>query len=250
MLVENGVVTYINKSIEENLGEGFINSVSISSVDRQALLVLCTFELKAFHEGLYDYFAIPYPHDIQNSVVKRKAEFLAGRVCAAIGWRRLGVEIPTRLLVSRSKRVPYWGKGLIGSISHSDTKAVFFGSSSEKLQSVGVDTQEVLPYEDALLICDRVIDKEELCLINSFGLTLSGAVSIAFSVKESIYKAVSPISKEYFDFLETKIEYIDKDFVKVKIVKEFKMKNLTSKCFKVAYTLKEQHILSYLKLEY
>lgn len=250
MLVENGVVTCFNEVIEENLGKGFISNVSISSVGRQTILVQCTFELKAFQEGLYDYFAIPYPHDIQNSVSKRKAEFLAGRVCAAIGWRRLGVEMPPKLLVSRSKRVPYWGKGLIGSISHSDTKAVFFASSSEKLQSVGVDIQDILTFEEALFICDRVIDKEELCIANSFGFTLSEAVSIAFSVKESIYKAVSPISEEYFDFLEAKIEYINKEFVKVKIAKEFKMRHLTSKCFKVAYTLKEQHILSYLEVEY
>ncbi|SFH84088.1 4'-phosphopantetheinyl transferase family protein [Albimonas pacifica] len=154
------------------------------------------------HDGPQGAVSLTLPPDLLRAVDRRRSEFLAGRLCAALALRALGAPEA----VGRDGRAPVWPEGVRGSISHAGDLAL--AVAARGAAGLGVDCEarfspdlaaEVGP--GVLTAADRAArppdwDEAWLC-------------TLAFSAKEALYKALSPRLDDVPDFAEARIERID-----------------------------------------
>ncbi|NRD71984.1 4'-phosphopantetheinyl transferase superfamily protein [Shewanella sp. VB17] len=157
-----------------------------------------SFNLEHYHRVFFEHFAIVCPASISGSVIKRQAEFLAGRFCAA---QALLIKSATNTHISIGKnRAPVWPIGFIGSITHSRNIAMAAVARVDEYQYVGLDVEDMMSAELALSISASIIQDKEFDLLHNSGLDFSLGLTIAFSMKEALFKALYPSVGEYFDF--------------------------------------------------
>lgn len=138
---------------------------------------------------------IDLPAEFCGAVDKRKSEFLAGRLCAFLALRSLGISGQ----VKRSGRAPIWPAGVCGSISHHEGRAI--AVASVRHASLGVDYEAILKEE-------VVRDLEPAILTDSDRSRFDGSMSkaeyctLVFCAKEAAYKAVSEWIDDIPDFSE------------------------------------------------
>lgn len=146
-----------------------------------------------------------YLHGVSTS---RLNAFFAGRI---------GLEAILRqhfcchsAVTSKSIRLPIWPQGLAGSISH--TQDQVFVIVSEKHQYVGADLQGLIGLDTAQQIASLILTSSEQQLGQGLiqqGLDFTQFLSLIFSMKESLYKAVYPVVQTYIDFLEVELTDIN-----------------------------------------
>lgn len=154
---------------------------------------------------------------VARAVPKRRVEFARGRACAREALRRAGygakgaaratgeapvtedpgfVEIP----VGRS-REPVWPTGFTGSITHCDGLVAAVAARAGVVRGIGLDAEVDRPLPDG--VPAQVITPGEG----------AGAQDILrFSAKESIHKAVFPLTGVWLDFLDVVVELSDGRF--------------------------------------
>lgn len=169
----------------------------------------CQFDVNAYNDSLYEYVNIFHPISIQKAINKRKAEFLAGRYVAQKALLSLGVfEHNIHIGTHRS---PSWPDHYIGSITHSNEIAICAVVRNKHYIALGIDIEECLEMSFINEIIHTIIDNEEQQLLKNSPLKFIEAVTIAFSGKESLFKALYPLVGEYFDFKAVKIIKISPD---------------------------------------
>ncbi|MCG9579523.1 4'-phosphopantetheinyl transferase superfamily protein [Vibrio tubiashii] len=139
------------------------------------------------------------PLQIRQAHHKRQAEFIAGRVAAhysmsAIGQYR-GVEI-------NPDRSPLFPEALKGSISHSQNLAIAATIPSEEIPDtyLGIDIQHWFSREEAEDVATLVCKDAEIERLQDTHLSYQQKVTLLFSAKEALYKAIYPKVKEVLDF--------------------------------------------------
>lgn len=78
-----------------------------------------------------------------------------------------------------------WPAGVYGSISHCGTTALAVVSR----QPIGIDIEEIFSVQTARELTDNIITPAEHERLAECGLTFSLALTLAFSAKESAFKA-------------------------------------------------------------
>lgn len=134
---------------------------------------------------------------VVSAVPKRRHDFAAGRLAARRALARLGraaVAIP-----SGPRRAPTWPAGTRGSLSHAGGFAIA-AVTSEPL-AVGVDLEVEAPLAP---------DVEQLVLGPRDRLAGQGAM-LAFSAKESVYKALFPEEGWLLEFGDVTVEVLGPD---------------------------------------
>ncbi|WP_353173526.1 4'-phosphopantetheinyl transferase family protein [Acinetobacter rudis] len=147
------------------------------------------------------------PDYLKQAKPSRLNEFFAGRIVAqAILKQHFSC---TTALTSRSNKLPIWPQGLSGCISHTQNKLLVMVSA--QYLSVGADLQEQIQPEMAKQISSLILTSAEQQLWHHFKteLDFSEYLSLIFSLKESLYKAVFPVVNSYIDFLELCLVDID-----------------------------------------
>ncbi|NUF51482.1 4'-phosphopantetheinyl transferase superfamily protein, partial [Acinetobacter seifertii] len=151
---------------------------------------------------------LEHPLKIAQARVERKNEYLCGRVLAqAVLNHHFGLDQP---ITSMHEHLPIWPSHVLGSISHSQNKLIV--ALSNNAVYLGIDIEHWVTSEFAQESAHLILTPSELELWKfkaSEFFDLSQLVSLIFSVKESLYKAVYPTSKQYIDFLEASIVDID-----------------------------------------
>ena len=138
------------------------------------------FDPASFREQ--DLLWLPHYAQLQHAGRKRKAEHLAGRVAAVHALREYGYKcVPT----IGELRQPVWPTGLYGSISHCQNTALAVVSR----QPIGVDIEEIFSAQTEEELTDNIIAPTEREPLAGCDLPLSVALTLAFSAKESAFKA-------------------------------------------------------------
>ncbi len=146
-----------------------------------------------------DLLILPHYQTLVRAVPQRKAEHLAGRLAAREALRGLNCE--ARLLAVGSHRQPLWPEGIIGSISHTASLALAaVAKDSGRLCGLGIDIESVLSSKQTEEVIDGVIQREEYGLLRQATLSVEEALTIIFSAKESLFKALFRHVGEYFEF--------------------------------------------------
>mgnify|MGYP003574900217 CR=1 FL=1 len=142
------------------------------------------------------------PGELERATNKRKQEYVAGRYCASKAAESLGVKLTK--LPSSVTREPLWPEGMVGSISHSKALVVSGVSISRNICSVGIDAEEIL--RKNIGVEDYIATDSELKLLKG---DYQRGLTVLFSGKEALYKALFPIVRCFIDFKEVLLTSID-----------------------------------------
>jgi len=164
------------------------------------------YDRKYYQDHFFTDYSIDFPEEIKNSVIKRRAEFFAGRLCANKAMNFLGV-LNKQVAISPT-RAPLWPDGLMGSISHTGNYAIAIVASVDKVSLIGVDMEMRHP-EVFLCISDQFTSAQERFFLQKKEIPYDLALLITFSAKESLYKALWPEVNSFFDFSAAEIINID-----------------------------------------
>lgn len=202
-----------------------ISSLSSIQMPENALKNICSnscdFDHSAWRESFWCQYGVAFPHSLQKAVPKRKAEYLTGRVLAANCLRKLE---STSTDVARGKDgAPVWPNGFIGSISHSEKKVISCVASATDLQGLGVDIEDILDDTTAQQVAGIICNKEEQTLMTQNGFSFVEGISLIFSLKESLYKALYPLTGKIRGFEDARIQRLctDSNTAEVKLVTDW-----------------------------
>ena len=161
---------------------------------------LVRFTPHLFDADLFAQYGIACPDTIQASVTKRKAEFLAGRICAAKALDDHGH--PTRHVGIGAHRSPLWPAGVIGSISHNAEYAAAVVVADTAFAGIGIDTETIVNDELRAVLELQAASAQEIAILlaQGQGFSANSLLTVIFSAKESFFKAAYTQAKEYFGF--------------------------------------------------
>ena len=128
---------------------------------------------------------------------KRLAEFAAGRRAAHQAMERLGV--PVQAVAHGPDRAPVWPRGLVGSISHSDTHCLAVVARAGTYAALGLDLEEDrdLPRDLIEVVCNPA----ERGWLSVQPEALRGRLArLIFSAKECAYKAQYGLTRQLIGF--------------------------------------------------
>lgn len=129
-----------------------------------------------------DLLWLPHYAQLQHAGRKRKTEHLAGRIAAVYALREYGYKCVPAI---GELRQPVWPAEVYGSISHCGTTALAVVSR----QPIGIDIEEIFSAQTARELTDNIITPAEHERLADCGLAFSLALTLAFSAKESAFKA-------------------------------------------------------------
>ncbi|CAD5296193.1 Enterobactin synthetase component D [Bosea sp. 62] len=139
-------------------------------------------------------YGIVLPDRIARAAPRRRAEWLAGRCCASEALRLLtGQGTCPGMAPDRS---PVWPEGTLGSISHSGDVAVAIAAHTGSCLGIGIDIERIMDGQAASEIAPEALTPWECRHLanDPFSITL------AFSAKESLFKALHPLLRRPMSF--------------------------------------------------
>ena len=153
------------------------------------------------------------PASLNRSVLKRRADYAAGRYCAQAALKLAGhkdlVEIG-----SREDRSPVWPTGWGGSITHTEGYSCAAVARVSDIRGLGIDSEKLFSDELTEEVRSKVLVASELEYFSrSIGsaLSFSRYVSIVFAAKEGLFKALNPLTGTYFEMNHAELIAIDLD---------------------------------------
>ncbi len=161
-------------------------------------LFMCDFSIENYYPALYQQCNIDYPDTIKKSVTIRQAEFLAGRYIASVALENLG--IPVANIAIGKNREPIWPSAVVASLSHNRHSALCLAAHSKSCHAVGVDIERIITAERINDIQKVFCSAEEEALLRQSGLSYLTAMTLLFSAKESLFKAIYPSIQRIIDF--------------------------------------------------
>lgn len=143
--------------------------------------------------------AIDAPTSIQRSVAKRQAEFLAGRLCARDALLHLDGTRATPGI--GEDRAPLWPAHVSASITHSQGRAAALVALKRDWLGLGIDLENLLSTERAQRLAKEILTPAELQRMAAGPAQhIAQLVTLTFSVKESLFKALFPLVQQRFYF--------------------------------------------------
>lgn len=167
-------------------------------------LVSTRFDHRALNEHDFAHYGIALPPHLTNAAHKRRAEFLAGRLCAQRALLRLTNQTSSSGI--NADRSPQWPLGCVGSITHSDSWAAAIVAKQTHYLGLGLDIEPSLSVADGQKLAPALLTPAELARLQ--GLTpeqFSFMVTASFSLKESLFKAIYPLVGRRFYFEDAEL---------------------------------------------
>ncbi|MFY8298141.1 4'-phosphopantetheinyl transferase family protein [Pseudoalteromonas sp. SS15] len=212
--------------------------VTKSSVFKNHLpleLVVLEFDADSYKPDSFDLFNQPLPERIKKAVYKRQAEYLAGRLCAAQALKALNFEKP--IVHTSDDRVPIWPAGTFGSITHTKGIAAAIAGLQDRATSVGIDVEKLMKDSQETKLQTHILRDDEKTQFHELGKQVTHPLSVIFSAKESIYKALYPFVKKYFGFDKAKLIAFSETILTFKIMHNLSKQVQTSLEVNVHYQL-------------
>ena len=155
-------------------------------------------------------FNIQAPERLKQWVIKRQAQFLAGRIAAKNALSCFSI---TAEKISISEhREPIWPKGIIGSISHSNHESIAVVQHQTRVDiGVGLDIQAIFEKSEYTKLLPVILSRSDLAVYNKMERCFPKQylATLIFSAKESFFKAVFSQVSQYFDFKDVSVQSID-----------------------------------------
>lgn len=189
---------------------------------------------------------LEHPLKIAQAHPKRQQEYLCGRVLAqAVLSHHFGLD---QSITSMHEHLPIWPSHVLGSISHSQNKLIV--ALSNNAIYLGIDIEHWVTSEFAQESAHLVLTPSEFDLWKSKAaefFDFARYVSLIFSVKESLYKAVYPTAKQYIDFLEASIVDInfENQTLTLTFLPEIQQRYQLLEHYDGGWTIEQDHIMTW-----
>lgn len=145
-----------------------------------------------------DLLWLPHYARLSDCARKRQTEHLAGRIAAVYALREVGEkEVPA----VGDRRQPLWPAPWYGSISHCERSALAVVSAGP----VGVDIERILSPALAAELESSIVNSAEKSLLDASSLPSALALTLAFSAKESGFKATPAANQCALGFADFQI---------------------------------------------
>ena len=132
---------------------------------------------------------------------KRQREFYSGRHQARLAMHRAGT--PPSAVLRGELGNPLWPANVVGSITHDHSLAAAMVCPANGVRGVGLDLIED-PDQVTDNLAEQIMSPNEAALLQTLYPDLPAA-GVAFSIKESVVKAVSLFMGRYVDLLEIRL---------------------------------------------
>lgn len=163
------------------------------------ILHSCRFDPAQLTEGDFARCALEPPPAIASAAPKRQSEFLAGRLCAASALQALrgSASYPAR----GADNAPCWPSGSLGSITHSHGWAAALVGSDAAWRGLGLDAELLIPHARAERLAGEILTPAELQRFQRLPEHERATyLTLCFSLKESLFKALYPRVQRRFYF--------------------------------------------------
>jgi enterobactin synthetase component D len=137
-------------------------------------------------------------------VPKRRAEYVAGRYCAATALRAI-VPFFNHQIATRGDGSPSWPVGLVGSITHAHGFASAAVARAEHVRGIGIDSESLLGLSSVSAVRQLAARPEEQPPGGRLGA--QEYYTLLFSAKESVFKCLYPIVQRMFDFQDARVTF-------------------------------------------
>ena len=141
--------------------------------------------------------------EVATAVERRRREFAAGRLCARAALAKLAPELAGAPLPIGPRRAPRWPEGYVGSISHGGGFAWAVAARRAEARGLGVDVEPVIADAVADEIEDQIVAPDEL---RALDLPHRWALTVAYSLKEALFKCLHADVGRYFGFRDVAVE--------------------------------------------
>lgn len=161
---------------------------------------------------------IQAPEHILKAAAKRQSEFLAGRRCARVVLNNLGVGPLVPGL--DEERAPLWPGATCGSISHSHGWAGAVAARQRDWLSLGLDAEAPLEVGRASRLAGQILTPQERdSLARLPAERQAWLVRLTFSAKESLFKALYPLTGVRFYFQDAELLMADQGVARLRLLK-------------------------------
>ena len=209
-----------------------------------AVLVSGRFNPAQLVEGDFQRSLIAQPASIQRSVAKRQTEFLAGRLCAMEAIRRLdGRQLAPDM---GEDRAPIWPDDICGSITHSTGWAAAIVAHKQQWRGLGLDTENMLSPERATRLAAEILTPEEMAQMAAGPAEqIALRVTLTFSIKEALFKALYPIVQQRFYFEHAQLlEWSDDGHARLRLLTDLSSEWHSGKELDGQFSVQDAHVLS------
>jgi enterobactin synthetase component D len=165
------------------------------------------FQVEGYTSDLPETLGVTLPETMGKAVAKRKAEYVAGRLCAMRAFEaqtgQAGVSIPTG-----ATGAPVWPKGFVGSITHTHGFAAAALADGRFMRGLGIDSEEIMTGKVMANVRARICRPDEPYLPQG-PMTEQVYTTVIFSAKESLFKCLHALVGKMFWFEDARIEIVD-----------------------------------------
>lgn len=173
---------------------------SLPGLFSKATAIACQFEPEQI--AFFLQAGLSLPSALSKAVAKRQTEFLAGRYCVQQLYQQSGrlLELPAY----RENQCPVWPAGYLGSISHTRGIAAAVVGLSRDYRGLGLDLEYKMSIETAERVKKSILRPDEIGLLAQSDDWIRD-LTIVFSFKESLYKALNPSLNRFIGFDEVQV---------------------------------------------
>lgn len=192
--------------IQDNWASMFSLTTNPLQLPAGCVQTSCVFDTDAWQSVKFSEAGLMLPARLATAIPKRKSEFLAGRYCAQMALKKMGVDCPHTIAIGEN-RAPCWPDGTVGSITHSRGFASAIVAPSGLVRSIGIDSEALIAEKTANNVSGHILTDQERHDAST-GLLESDRhyLTLVFSAKESIFKCLYPLVQQYFDFRHARVE--------------------------------------------
>ncbi|MCY1408681.1 hypothetical protein D9M71_240080 [compost metagenome] len=206
-----------------------------------AILVSCQFDPTCLAGDDFQRSGIEQTPSLQRSVAKRQAEFLAGRVCAREALRQLDGRAYAP--ATGEDRAPIWPADICGSITHGTGWAAAIVAPKSTHRGLGLDMETLLSEERATRLAGEILIPDELQRMAQDRVALT--VTLTFSLKESLFKALYPIVQQRFYFEHAELlEWSDDGSARLRLLTDLSSEWHHGREVQAQFCVDEQRLLS------
>lgn len=167
-------------------------------LERLSIIVACRFDLAHYQDQLFQTYGVCFDSSLNKAVAKRKAEFLAGRICAQEALSRAG--LPGCHVPIGAARSPLFPAAQLGSITHSNDCAICVVAPRSECLALGIDVELWMASASAQELSAQILNDAEVAVCMQLELSFAQALTLCFSAKESFFKAYYGYVGKYFGF--------------------------------------------------
>lgn len=167
----------------------------------QARLVSAHFDEALLQAEDFARCGLVAPAGLERAVAKRRMEYLAGRLCAREAVQQLTGhhQAPGK----GEDGAPRWPSGVVGSITHSKHWAAAVVGDARCWRSLGLDAETLPSAARAERLAGEILTADELERLGPDDRALQ--ITLTFSLKESLFKALYPLVNRRFYFADAEL---------------------------------------------